>query len=161
MNKKISGKAKAASIVAGILAAAGLGFLWGKKRNDTFEIDEFTIDPENMDIQDDDVTEETAEKKEDGESGDEISSDETSSDEETQDTEELISDNNEKTDEKININTATVSELNSISGIGSSKAENIVKYREENGSFEKVEDLLNVHGIARKKLESISEYITV
>ena len=62
MNKKISGKAKVASIVAGILAAAGLGFLWGKKRNDTFEIDEFTIDPENMDIQDDDVTEETAEK---------------------------------------------------------------------------------------------------
>ncbi len=159
MYKKFSGKAKVASVVAGILAAAGLGFLWGKKRNDTFEIDEFTIDPENIDIQggaEPEETEATEEIEETEENGDEISSDD-----EIQDRENTVSEDDEETDGRININTATVDELNSISGIGSSKAENIVKYREENGNFEKVEDLLNVHGIARKKLESISEYITV
>ena len=159
MDKKFSGKAKVASVVAGILAAAGLGFLWGKKRNDTFEIDEFTIDPENIDIQggaEPEETEATEEIEETEENGDEISSDD-----EIQDTENTVSEDDEETDGRININTATVDELNSISGIGSSKAENIVKYREENGNFEKVEDLLNVHGIERKKLESISEYITV
>lgn len=156
MYKKFSGKAKVASVVAGILAAAGLGFLWGKKRNDTFEIDEFTIDPENIDIQGGAESEETEATEEIEENGDEISSDD-----EIQDTENTVSEDDEETDGRININTATVDELNSISGIGSSKAENIVKYREENGNFEKVEDLLNVHGIARKKLESISEYITV
>lgn len=153
MYKKFSGKAKVASVVAGILAAAGLGFLWGKKRNDTFEIDEFTIDPENIDIQGGAEPEETEATEENG--------DEISSDDEIQDTENTVSEDDEETDGRININTATVDELNSISGIGSSKAENIVKYREENGNFEKVEDLLNVHGIARKMLESISEYITV
>lgn len=62
---------------------------------------------------------------------------------------------------KININTASVSELQTISGIGQSKAEKIIAYREKSGPFKSVDDLINVSGIGEKTLESIKEYICV
>ena len=54
--------------------------------------------------------------------------------------------NNNK-DNKININTANSAELDSLSGIGPSKAEAIIKYREENGNFKTIEEIKNVTGI--------------
>lgn len=62
---------------------------------------------------------------------------------------------------KVNINTASVAELEALPGIGPSKAEAIVKYREENGNFKIVEDLKNVKGIGDKVYEQISGEVEV
>ena len=61
----------------------------------------------------------------------------------------------------ININTATVEELQTLQGIGEQKAGDIVHYREENGPFSRVEDLLKVRGIGSKTLEDLRPLITV
>ena len=70
----------------------------------------------------------------------------------------------EKEDEEkeyININTATKELLLNIPGIGDSKAESIIKYREENGSFNSIEEIKNVNGIGDSLFEKIKEYITI
>ena len=61
----------------------------------------------------------------------------------------------------ININTATKEELLTITGIGESKAESIISYREENGEFKEIEDIKNVTGIGDSLFEKIKEFITV
>lgn len=61
----------------------------------------------------------------------------------------------------ININTADQSELESLPGIGPQKAQEIIAYREANGLFQQIEDILNVPGIGEKTLEDIKGLITV
>ena len=61
---------------------------------------------------------------------------------------------------KVNINTATVEELQTIHGIGQTKAEAIVKYRKKNGKFKSVQDLTNVKGIGEKTVKKIKGEIT-
>ncbi|MCR4590663.1 MAG: helix-hairpin-helix domain-containing protein [Lachnospiraceae bacterium] len=61
----------------------------------------------------------------------------------------------------ININTASVSELTTLNGIGESRAEAIVKYREENGAFGCIEDIKNVSGIKDGLFSKIRDKITV
>ncbi|AWD64370.1 MULTISPECIES: helix-hairpin-helix domain-containing protein [Priestia] len=61
----------------------------------------------------------------------------------------------------VNINTANTDELQTLNGIGPSKASAIVSYREENGLFQTVEDLGKVSGIGEKSLEKIKTQITV
>lgn len=61
----------------------------------------------------------------------------------------------------VNINTATLSQLMDLNGIGEKKAEAIIKYREENGTFTSIEDLLNVPGIGEGILSNIREEITI
>ena len=61
----------------------------------------------------------------------------------------------------ININTATLRELKAIEGIGTTKAESIIAYREENGGFSSVDELINVTGIGKATLEKIRRYVTV
>lgn len=61
----------------------------------------------------------------------------------------------------ININTATMEELQKISGIGEAKAKAIITYRENNGAFKEIEDILNVDGIGSKFFEQIKDSITV
>ncbi|MGO3780649.1 MAG: helix-hairpin-helix domain-containing protein [Enterococcus viikkiensis] len=63
--------------------------------------------------------------------------------------------------EKININTADLTELQQLTGIGEKKAADIIKYREENGSFRAVEDLTKVSGIGEKTLENLKDSITI
>ena len=62
---------------------------------------------------------------------------------------------------KINLNKATVEELSQLKGIGMKYAERIVQYRDKNGPFKNVEDLLNVQGIGSKTLEKNKDRITV
>lgn len=62
---------------------------------------------------------------------------------------------------KVNINTATQTELETLTGIGPSTAAKIIEYREENGNFKSIEDVKNVSGIGNAKYESIRESITV
>ncbi len=62
---------------------------------------------------------------------------------------------------KININTADLSSLMTLSGIGKAKAEAIISYRETNGNFEAIEDIKNVSGIKDGVFESIKDEITV
>lgn len=73
--------------------------------------------------------------------------------------------NNERTEStktsKININTATQTQLETLPGIGASTATKIITYRKEKGKFSKVEDIKEVSGIGDAKFEKIKEYITV
>jgi len=62
---------------------------------------------------------------------------------------------------KININTADKNELTKITGIGPSKAEKIIAFRERNGRFKKKEDLIQIKGIGEKTLEKMSDQITL
>jgi competence protein ComEA len=62
-------------------------------------------------------------------------------------------------DGKININTATVEKLEELSGVGPSKAQSIVTYREENGPFTDLEQLLDIKGIGEKTIEEWKEKI--
>ncbi|MBM7604768.1 competence protein ComEA [Metabacillus crassostreae] len=63
--------------------------------------------------------------------------------------------------QKVNINTATIEELQTLTGIGPAKAEAIMTYREENGLFQSPEDLLEVTGIGEKSYEKLKEEILV
>lgn len=72
-----------------------------------------------------------------------------------------IKDTITNTDNKlININTASKEELQTISGLGESKANNIIKYREEVGKFNSIEEIKNVDGIGDTLYEKIKIYIT-
>lgn len=71
-----------------------------------------------------------------------------------------INDSITNVNKTININTATLEELMSINGLGEAKAKAIIKYREENGYFKIIDDLLNVSGIGEALFEKFKEYIT-
>lgn len=61
----------------------------------------------------------------------------------------------------VNINTATKAELETLNGIGASKATAIIKYRKEKGNFKSVNDLTNIKGIGPKIVEKIGKDATV
>ena len=61
----------------------------------------------------------------------------------------------------VNLNTATKEELMTLSGIGESRAEDIIRYREENGGFQNIEDIMKVSGIKDAAFQKIKDRITV
>lgn len=61
----------------------------------------------------------------------------------------------------ININTASAKELMVLEGIGEKLSLRIIEFRESNGSFEKIEDIMKVSGIGEKKFSKIKEHICV
>ena len=67
----------------------------------------------------------------------------------------------ESLSEKVNINTADKEKLTSLKGIGESKAEAIISYREANGPFSDITELMNVDGIGQKTFENIKDMICV
>lgn len=72
--------------------------------------------------------------------------------------------NEENTKEEmsiVNINTASLDELDTLPGIGPSKAQNIIDHRNVNGKFQSIEEILNVNGIGTSLYEQIKIYITV
>jgi len=62
---------------------------------------------------------------------------------------------------KINLNTATLAELDTLPGIGPAIAQRIIEYRQQNGAFTKLEDIKKVRGIGDAMFEQIKELITV
>lgn len=62
---------------------------------------------------------------------------------------------------KININTASIDNLMTLSGIGESKAKAIISYRELNGNFTSIEEIINVSGISENIYEKIKDQITI
>lgn len=60
---------------------------------------------------------------------------------------------------RINVNMADQETLEALPGVGEKLAKRIIEYREEKGSFQKIEDIVNVSGIGLKKLEQMKEYI--
>lgn len=68
--------------------------------------------------------------------------------------------NQEQRKKKIDLNQATTTELQLLPGVGPTLSKRIVEYRERNGQFEKIEDLMQVQGIGLKIFEQIQDYIT-
>lgn len=64
-------------------------------------------------------------------------------------------------DGKVNLNTATLAELMTLSGIGESKAQSILDYRNKNGAFSSVEEIMNVDGIKEGLYNRIKDSIRV
>ena len=65
------------------------------------------------------------------------------------------------TQQKVNLNTATLNQLIELPGIGEKRAEDILAYRMEHGSFSKIEDVMKVSGIGRGIFSEIKPYLTV
>ena len=61
----------------------------------------------------------------------------------------------------VNINTASATELEQLPGIGAKTAGRVVEYRQKNGPFKKVEELMNVRGVGEKNFLKLKEHITV
>ncbi len=61
----------------------------------------------------------------------------------------------------LNLNTATVAQLEGLPGIGKATAERIIEYRQKSGCFKKIEDLMNVRGIGEKNFLKLKPLITV
>lgn len=77
--------------------------------------------------------------------------------------EDIISDNSiiQTESNKVNINTATLNELDTLPGIGEATASKIINHRNEKGKFNSIEELKNVNGIGDKKYENIKDMISV
>lgn len=69
--------------------------------------------------------------------------------------------NKTENNQKVNINTATQEELETLTGIGPSTASKIIQYRKEKGNFKSIEEIKNVSGVGDSKFENIKENITV
>lgn len=67
----------------------------------------------------------------------------------------------EKAGPTTNINTASSSELESLPGVGPKLAQRIIEYREKNGGFKKLEDLMNVQGIGEKNFLKLKSKLSI
>jgi len=61
----------------------------------------------------------------------------------------------------LDLNAATVAELQQLPGVGPGTAQEIVRFRQKSGPFQRVEDLLAIHGISKVKLEKLRPYVFV
>ncbi|MGH9323671.1 MAG: ComEA family DNA-binding protein [Vicinamibacteria bacterium] len=66
-----------------------------------------------------------------------------------------------KSELRVDINAAGIQELEKLPGIGEQVAKRIVAYREENGPFEKAEELMNVRGIGEKSFLKLQPHVTL
>jgi competence protein ComEA len=63
--------------------------------------------------------------------------------------------------EKVNINTATAEQLQTLPGIGPALAKAIIDHRTKNGKFGKIEELINVKGVGQKKFQKMKDRLVV
>src|SRR5690348_4931067 len=61
----------------------------------------------------------------------------------------------------LDLNSATITQLSQLPGIGAATAKAIVQFREKSGPFERVNDLLAIRGVSARKLRQIRPYVTV
>ncbi|HET9317217.1 MAG TPA: helix-hairpin-helix domain-containing protein [Vicinamibacteria bacterium] len=61
---------------------------------------------------------------------------------------------------KVNINTATAEQLTAVPGIGDKRAARIVEYRQKNGSFKNVQELMNVKGVGEKSFGKLEPFLS-
>ncbi len=61
----------------------------------------------------------------------------------------------------IDLNHATVEQLEELPGVGPVTARHIIEFREKSGPFKRVDDLLSIHGISQRRLEKMRPYVTV
>lgn len=73
----------------------------------------------------------------------------------------IISDSEDKPGGKVNINTASASELETLPSIGASTAQQILDFRKKNGPFRKIEDIMKVPGIKESRFNSMKDFISV
>ena len=66
-----------------------------------------------------------------------------------------------ESDQKVNINTASKDSLMTLPGIGESRAQDIIDYRESSGGFQTIEDIMQVSGIKEAAFDKIKDYIKV
>jgi len=74
---------------------------------------------------------------------------------------EVAGESSENESDKININSASAEELDTLPGIGPARAADIIAYREENGGFKNIEEIKNIKGIGDKSFEDLKDLITV
>jgi competence protein ComEA len=63
--------------------------------------------------------------------------------------------------EKVNLNTATIEQLQTLPGIGPAMAKRVIEYRTKVGKFNKIEELINVKGIGEKRFQKIKDRLSV
>ncbi|MEX0723434.1 MAG: helix-hairpin-helix domain-containing protein [Gracilimonas sp.] len=80
---------------------------------------------------------------------------------ETNETEKTSDSSEQSPINLININTAGSAQLQTLDGIGPAYADNIIQYREANGGFDSIDELLNVKGIGPVRLENIRPFIKI
>lgn len=100
-------------------------------------------------------------------SNDQISNDQNGAQEqgqvagETTTSQEQVTSNKQQVTGKININTATATQLDTLPGIGSAYAGRIIEYRNSSGGFKTIEEIKNIKGIGEKTYEKLKNLITV
>lgn len=72
-----------------------------------------------------------------------------------------VNENQNNNEDKININTANMAELDSLPGFGEVTAQKIIDYRNENSKFNSIEEIKNIKGIGDKKFNDVKDYICV
>lgn len=72
-----------------------------------------------------------------------------------------VAESQSEDDGKVNLNTATKEELMTLPGVGEAKASSIISYREEQGAFKSIEDIMQISGIKEGLFEKIKDYIKI